>query len=130
MTDHALEKIGFRRLLDAAPEAMVIVDRLGGVVALNQGAERLLGWTEVELLGTPANELFPARFQRVHDAHRVRDEESPGPQPRAAPVSLFVRRREGGEFPAEISWSPLGPGDDAPSLVTIRDLTERRRAQE
>ena len=130
MTDHALEEIGFRRLLDAAPEAMVIVDRLGGVVALNQGAERLLGWTEVELLGTPANELFPARFQRVHDAHRVRDEESPGAQPRAAPVSLFVRRRSGGEFPAEISWSLLGPGDDAPSLVTIRDLTERRRAQE
>ena len=58
-----LEEIGFRCLLDAAPEAMVIVDRLGGVVALNQEAERLLGWTEVELLGTQVNQLFPARFQ-------------------------------------------------------------------
>src|SRR4029077_5982200 len=125
-----LEKIGFRCLLDAVPEAMVVVDRLGGVVALNRDAERLLGWTEAELLGTPAKQLVPARFQRVHDAHRVRDEESPGAQPRAAPVSLFVRRREGGEFPVEISWSPLGPSEDAPSLVTIRDLTERRRAQE
>jgi diguanylate cyclase (GGDEF)-like protein/PAS domain S-box-containing protein len=130
MIEHLLEKIGFRRLLDAAPEAMVVVDRLGGVVALNQDAERLLGWTEAELLGTQANQLFPARFQRVHDAHRVRDQEPPGAEPRTAPVSLFVRRREGGEFPVEISWSLLGPGEDAPSLVTIRDLTERRRTQE
>ena len=130
MTEHPLEEIGVRRLLDAAPEAMLVVDRLGSVVALNHEAERLLGWTEVELLGTAVNQLFPARFQRVHDAHRVRDEESPGAPRRAAPVSLFVRRREGGEFPVEISWSPLGPGEDAPSLVTIRDLTERRRAQE
>jgi diguanylate cyclase (GGDEF)-like protein/PAS domain S-box-containing protein len=117
MSTPSEQEKGFRQLLDAAPDAMVVVDPRGTLVALNREAERLFGWTEAELLGESLNRVIPARFQQVSA--------SPG-----APVSLFAQRRDGGEFPAELTRSPLGPNNDAPVLVTIRDLTKWRRAQE
>jgi diguanylate cyclase (GGDEF)-like protein/PAS domain S-box-containing protein len=129
MTAPPLQEQGFRQLLDAAPDAMVVVDPGASVVALNREAERLFGWVEEEVLGQPLSRFIPPRFQHVPDA-RVIDDESLGPLPKSAPVSLFARRRDGSEFPVEISRGLLGPGKDALTLVTIRDLTEWRRAQE
>jgi diguanylate cyclase (GGDEF)-like protein/PAS domain S-box-containing protein len=134
MIEPSLLEIGFRPLLDAAPDATVVVDPHGSVVALNSDVELLFGWPEAELLGQPMNRLIPARFHRVLErmleAHPPISHESPGPSPKGIRVSLFARRRDGSEFPVEINRSPLGPGPDAPALVTIRDLTEWRRAQE
>ncbi len=132
MTEHSLLEIGFRPLLDAAPDATVVVDRHGSVVALNRDVEALFGWPEAELLGQPMNRLIPARFHRVleHMLELPINHESPGTRPKGVRVSLFARRRDGSELPVEINRSPLGPGPDALALVTIRDLTEWRRAQE
>ena len=130
MMDQSLLNLGFRPLLEAALDASVVVDSLGRVVALNREGERLLGWSEAELLGQPMNRLVPPRFHRILDTLPAFNQELQEGQPKGTRVSLFARRRDGSEFPVEINRSPLGPGPDAPVLVTIRDLTEWRRAQE
>jgi diguanylate cyclase (GGDEF)-like protein/PAS domain S-box-containing protein len=132
MIEHSLLEIGFRPLLDAAPDATVVVDRHGSVVALNHDVESLFGWPEAELLGQPMNRLIPTRFHRVleHMLEIPINHESAATRPKGVRVSLFARRKDGTELPVEINRSPLGPGPDALALVTIRDLTEWRRAQE
>jgi diguanylate cyclase (GGDEF)-like protein/PAS domain S-box-containing protein len=119
----------FRQLLDAAPDAMVLVDRFGKVVVLNREVEPLFGWTEAELLGQPVNRLIPARFHPVLEAQPVTSE-SQESHPKGARLSLLALRRDGSEFPVEINRTPIGSSTDARVLVTIRDLTKWRRAQE
>src|SRR5881396_362706 len=130
MTTPLMQDKRFRQMLDAAPDAMVVVDQRGSAVALNREAERLLGWTDAELRGEPSSRLFPRRFQQVYEALGVSDGESPGIRPKRTPVRIFARRRDGSEFPVEIHRSPLGPSEDALFLVTMRDLTEWRDVQE
>lgn len=130
MITHPVQEIGFRTFLEAAPDAMVVIDPTGSLIALNREAERLLGWTEAELLGEPLHRLIPARFHQVSDAQQASDRASPAAAVQGASVGLFARRRDGSEFPVEFTRSPLGPSQDAPVLVTIRDLTKWRRAQE
>jgi diguanylate cyclase (GGDEF)-like protein/PAS domain S-box-containing protein len=122
VTMHPTQEKGFRQLLAATVDAMFVVDERGTVVGLNPEAERLFGFTEAELLGEPLDQIIPSRFQKLTG--------SPGSPPNVAPVSLFARKRDGTEFPVEFNRSPLGPGRDALALVTIRDLTKWRRAQE
>src|SRR5256886_15032730 len=130
MTTPRMQDKRFRQMLDAAPDAMVVVDEAGTVVALNREAERLFGWTDADLVGEPSSRLIPQRFQQVYDALSISDAESPGTPPKRAPVRIFARRHDGSEFPVEIHRSPLGPSEDALFLVTIRDLTEWRDVQE
>jgi diguanylate cyclase (GGDEF)-like protein/PAS domain S-box-containing protein len=130
MIERSLLEIGFRPLLDAAPDATVVIDSLGKVVALNHEVERLLGWSEEELLGQPMNRLIPPRFHRTLDTPPVFNPDPQEGQSKGTRVSLFARRRDGSEFPVEIHRGPLGPGPDPLVLVTLRDLTEWRRAQE
>jgi len=129
MTTPRMQDKRFRQMLDAAPDAMVVVDEAGTVVALNREAERLFGWTDAELVGEPSSRLIPQRFQQVYEALSISDAESRGTPPKRAPVRIFARRRGGSEFPVEIHRSPLGPSEDALFLVTIRDLTEWRDVQ-
>src|SRR5256884_888449 len=129
MTTPRMQDKRFRQMLDAAPDAMVVVDEASTVVALNREAERLFGWTDAELVGEPSSRLIPQRFQQVYEALSISDAESRGTPPKRAPVRIFARRRGGSEFPVEIHRSPLGPSDDALFLVTIRDLTEWRDVQ-
>jgi len=121
MTTHPALQKGFRQLLDAAVDAMFVVDEGGSLVAVNNEAERLFGFTEAELLGQPLDQIIPPRFQQLAGS---------GSPPKAAAVHLFARRRDGLEFPVEFHRRPIGHGEDAPVLVTIRDLTRWRRAQE
>src|SRR5438105_14710624 len=126
MTTPRMQDKRFRQMLDAAPDAMVVVDQAGSVVALNREAERLFGWTDAEVRGEPSSRLIPQRFQQVYEALGVSDAESPESPPKRAPVRIFARRRDGSEFPVEIHRSPLGPSEDALFLVAMRDLTEWR----
>ncbi len=119
----------FRQMLDAAPDAIVVVDQRGRVVALNRETERLFGWTDAELLGEPSRRLIAPAFQKVYDALGGGDSPTPAPRKRAA-VSTFARRRDGSDFPAEVHCSPLSTGENALSLVTIRDLSAFQGAQE
>jgi PAS domain S-box-containing protein len=70
MTQSPVQDKRFRQVLDAAPDAMVVVDQVGIVVALNREAERLFGWTDAELRGEPSGRLIPQRFQQVFCSRR------------------------------------------------------------
>jgi diguanylate cyclase (GGDEF)-like protein/PAS domain S-box-containing protein len=117
----------FHQLLDAAPDAMILVDHSGRVTAVNREAERFLGWTEKELLGEPMSRFIPTRFHPLLDA-AVGTSESPAVSTRGGTFSGFARRRDGREVAVELSRRPVGPGGEAQSLVTLRDLTQWRRA--
>jgi PAS domain S-box-containing protein len=130
MTARPVPDKRFRQLLDAAPDAMVVVDGPGNVVALNLETERLFGWADPDLLGEPSNRLFPQRFQHVYDGLGLSDGGSLETPLQRGPVRIFARRRDGSEFPVEIHRRPLAPIEDALSLVTIRDLTAWRDVQE
>ena len=125
----AVQDKRFRQMLDAAPDAIVVVDQRGRVVALNRETERLFGWTDAELLGEPSRRLITPAFQKVYDALGGGDSPAPAPRKRAA-VSTFARRRDGSDFPAEVHCSPLSTDENALSLVTIRDLSAFQGAQE
>ena len=71
MTDKLIQENGFRCLLDAAPDPLVVVDRRGDVVAANREAEQRFGWAEADLVGHPIDQLIPPRFQRVHLVQRA-----------------------------------------------------------
>src|SRR4051812_913095 len=112
MTDTSVLEIGFHALLDASPDASMVVDANGRVVAFNSEAERLLGWSEAELVGEPMNLLVPARFHQVLDAQPELEQQLEARHVPGTRVTLFARRRDGTELPVEINRSPLVPGSD------------------
>src|SRR5690242_1713226 len=124
----------FRDLLEAAPDAMVIVDSRGRIVLVNGQAERLFGYTRAELLGKPIETLVPASLRAGHVGHRDGFFHDPRPRPMGSGLELNAARKDGSEVPVEISLSPLQTEDGTLVTAAIRDVTERkeqlRRVQE
>ena len=120
----------FRRLLEAAPDAMVIVDQTGRMVLVNSQTERMFGYTREELLQQPVEILIPDKFRGRHAQHREAYHESPHPRPMGTGLELFARRKDGSTFPVEISLSPLEEEGGVLVTAAIRDVTERKRAEE
>lgn len=123
---------GWQELLDASRDAMLIIDGEAIVLGENREARRLFGWAANELIGTPMARCVPTRFQRVLDLWPQEPSDSivPPHDRGLAPVTLLARRRDGTEFPAEISRAVIGTAPERCVHVTIRDLTAWRRAQE
>jgi len=117
-----------RRVLDAAPDALIIIDAQGIVRFANAQASVLFGYPHEQLVGQPLESLIPERFRARHAGHRKGYLAAPRPRPMGTGLALFARRRDGAEFPVEISLSPVA-GEQALVAAAIRDATERMRAE-
>jgi protein-histidine pros-kinase len=119
----------FRDLLESAPDAMVIVDQHGTVVLVNSQTVRLFGWPREELLGRPVEELVPERFRVHHAGHRTSFFTHPKTRQMGVGLDLYGLRRDGTEFPVEISLSPIQTEDGLLIASAIRDASERKRSE-
>ena len=119
----------FEAVLEGAPDSIVGVSPEGRIVFVNREAERSFGYAREELIGAPVEILVPERFRERHAFHRAGYAARPTRRPMGAGLDLVGRRRDGSEFPIEISLSPVD-GDPALRVTAvIRDVTERREAE-
>lgn len=130
ITDRKRSEDKFRALLEAAPDAMVIVDARGRITLVNGQVERLFGYSRDALLGQPIEILVPTRFHQNHVGMRDGFLGDPRVRPMGAGRELFAQRKDGTEFPVEISLSPLRTEEGLLVSAAVRDITERRKMEE
>jgi two-component system, sensor histidine kinase len=118
-----------RSALDAAPDAMIIIDGSGVIRFANRQLSSVFGYDHDEIIDRPVELLMPERFRARHVAHRRQYSDSVRIRPMGAGLELFGRRKDGTEFPVEISLSPIVRDDGTLVAAAIRDVTERKRAE-
>jgi PAS domain S-box-containing protein len=118
----------YRGLLEAAPDAMVVVNQAGEIVLLNLQAEKQFGYRRDELLGQQVTNIIPAGFAERLIADEQRSAEEALAQQIGTGIELIALRKDGSVFPIELMLSPLAEGDDILVIAAIRDITLREQA--
>ncbi|AOP36262.1 PAS domain-containing sensor histidine kinase [Leptospira tipperaryensis] len=126
ITDRKKAEQKFKDLLESAPDAMVIVNREGNIVLVNSQTLNLFGWDRDQLLGQKIEILVPLRYKEIHPKHRDQFFENPKVRSMGAGLELHGLRKDGSEFPVEISLSPLETEEGLFISSTIRDVTNRK----
>ncbi len=120
----------FRELLEAAPDAIIEVDREGRILLLNLATEKLFGYKREELLGQPVEILVPRALHANHGRHRAHYWDHPVTRPMGSGLELHGRRKDGSSVPVEISLSPVKSEDGLRVTAIIRDISERKHTEE
>jgi PAS domain S-box-containing protein len=129
VTDQRRTEGMFRDLVESAPDAMVILNEEAKILLVNAQAEKLFGYARDELVGETFETLVPERYRGSHPLHRAAYLQDPGTGPMGAGLELWGSRRDGTEFPVEITLSPLQTEEGVLVSSAIRDITERKRAE-
>jgi two-component system, sensor histidine kinase len=118
-----------RSAFDSAPDAMVIIDASGAIVFANRQVTSLFGYDTNEIAGQPVEVLLPERFRDRHARHRQGYAENVRVRPMGIGLDLFALRKNGSEFPVEISLSPMTARGEVLTAAAIRDVTDRRATE-
>jgi two-component system, sensor histidine kinase and response regulator len=116
-------------LFESAPDAFVLVDENANILLVNTQFDSLFGYTREEIIGKKVEVLLPERFRHGHIQHRQKYTENPHPRPMGVGLELFALKKDGTEFPVELSLSPVKSEQQGRfTSVALRDVTERKEA--
>jgi len=116
-------------VLESASEAIILIDAGGRITVVNPAAERMFGYDRADLLGQSLEILLPERLRGVHAGHRTGYFAAPRARPMGIGLDLAGLRKDGTEFPVEISLSHVEAPDGVLAMAFVTDITERKRAE-
>lgn len=130
ITGRMASEAKFRQLVESAPDALVIVDQQGAIVLVNKQAELMFGYPRGELLGQQVEILIPQRERALHPKHRAEYAETLQARAMGTGHELAGQRKDGTEFPVEVSLAPIRVDSEVLIASDIRDITQRKQAEE
>jgi len=120
----------FEQLFEFSPDSIVVTDSQGRITNLNAQVKRVFGYAREELIGKPVETLIPERFRSAHPNRRKAYCSHPSLRPMGAGLDLHGLRKDGSEFPVDIMLSPIETADGRVTVSVIRDISERKKAEE